>query len=153
MSASLQLTNRFREVLLDGLWIANTNYKKQLSDVTWQQANIKIGSLNTIAALIYHINYYIEGILPVFDGGALEIRDKFSFDAPPINSEKDWNTLRTSLLKNAELFALKVEALGNDDLQKPFVDEKYGSYQRNIEGMIEHCYYHLGQISLIKKIL
>jgi len=108
MSASLQLANRFREVLLDGLWIANTNYKKQLSDLTWQQANTKIGSLNTIAALTYHINYYIDGILPVFDGGTLKIRDKFSFDAPPINSEKDWNTLRTSLLKNAELFALKV---------------------------------------------
>jgi hypothetical protein len=24
--------------LIDGLWIANTNFKDQLSDVTWEQA-------------------------------------------------------------------------------------------------------------------
>jgi hypothetical protein len=34
-----------------------------------------------------------------------------------------------------------------------FVDEKYGTYLRNIEAMIEHSYYHLGQIVLIRKIL
>lgn len=28
-----------------------------------------------------------------------------------------------------------------------------GSYLRNIEGVIEHSYYHLGQISLIKKMI
>ena len=38
-------------------------------------------------------------------------------------------------------------------LKENFVDEKYGSYLRNIDGMIEHCYYHLGQIVLIKKII
>jgi len=38
-------------------------------------------------------------------------------------------------------------------LDSVFVDEKYGTYLRNIEGVIEHCYYHLGQISLIKKLV
>ena len=38
-------------------------------------------------------------------------------------------------------------------LDENFVDEKYGNYTRNIDGMIEHSYYHLGQISLIKKII
>jgi len=33
------------------------------------------------------------------------------------------------------------------------VEEKYGNYQRNIDGMIEHSYYHLAQIVVIKKIL
>ncbi len=31
-----EIANRFREVLLDGTWIANTNYQDQLSNVTWQ---------------------------------------------------------------------------------------------------------------------
>ena len=34
-----------------------------------------------------------------------------------------------------------------------FFDEKYGTYLRNIEGVIEHSYYHLGQISLLKKMI
>ena len=58
-----------------------------------------------------------------------------------------------SLITNAEVFANKVEQLEDNQLLDAFVDEKYGSYQRNIEGMIEHCYYHLGQISLIKKMI
>jgi hypothetical protein len=36
---------------------------------------------------------------------------------------------------------------------KPFIDEKYGTFLRNIEGVIEHSYYHLGQISLIRKMI
>tara|TARA_R110001632_G_scaffold89433_5_gene192846 strand:- start:6827 stop:7288 length:462 start_codon:yes stop_codon:yes gene_type:complete len=153
MKSSILLANRFREVLLDGLWIANTNYKHQLSDLTWQQATTKIGSLNTIVAITFHINYYIGGVLPVFDGGSLDIKDKYSFDAPEITSQEDWKSLVNSLIVNAEIFANKVEQLEDKQLINAFVDQKYGSYQRNIEGMIEHCYYHLGQISLIKKMV
>jgi hypothetical protein len=38
-------------------------------------------------------------------------------------------------------------------LDQPFVEEKYGSYWRNIEGVIEHSYYHLGQVLLIQKVV
>ena len=43
--------------------------------------------------------------------------------------------------------------MSNEKFNEPFVDEKYGLYLRNIDGMIEHSYYHLGQISLINKLL
>ena len=63
MSTTLQLAKRFREVILDGLWIANTNFKDQLKDVTWEQATTKIADLNTIAMLTFHIDYYITNLL------------------------------------------------------------------------------------------
>jgi uncharacterized damage-inducible protein DinB len=153
METSHQLANRFREVILNGKWIANTNLKDQLGDVHLKQATRKIGSLNTIAALTFHINYYIAGILNVFEGGNLEIRDKYSFDLPPIRSAEDWDRLRNELWSNAEKFAGHVERMSDEKLNATFVDEKYGTYRRNIEGMIEHSYYHLGQISLIKKMI
>ena len=153
MESSTQIANRFREVLLDGKWIANTNYKDQLSNITWEQASHKIGSLNTIAALTYHINYYVAGVLNVFEGGNLEISDKYSFDFPPINSKGDWENLRNDLTTNSEKFASHIESMSAETLESTFVDEKYGTYRRNIEGMVEHSYYHLGQISLIKKML
>lgn len=152
MKTPLQLANRFREVLLDGKWVAGTNYKELLSDISWQQAKQKVDSLNTIVALTFHINYYIAGVLKVFDGGALEIHDKYSFDFAPINSSESWNELRDSLFANAERFAKHLESLSDEKLNETFVDTKYGTYNRNIEGMIEHCYYHLGQISLLKKL-
>ncbi len=147
------IANRFREVILNGVWIANTNYKDQLLNLTWEQATLKIESLNTIAALTFHINYYIAGVLNVFEGGLLEIRDKYSFDLPPINSQKDWEVFLTAFLKNAEKFATLVEQMSDKKLAEMFVNNKYGSYQRNIEGIIEHSYYHLGQITLIKKLI
>ncbi len=152
MKHSKQLADRFREVLLNGKWIANTNFKDLLSSVTWQHATKKVGSLNTIAALAFHVNYYIAGILNVFEGGELEIRDKYSFDMPPLNSKADWDQLLNDMWTNSEMFANHVESLSNEALSASFVKEQYGSYQRNIEAIIEHSYYHLGQISLINKM-
>jgi hypothetical protein len=147
------LAARLREVLLSGKWIANTNFKDQLVSISWEQALKKVDNLNTIALLTFHINYYLQGLLQVFNGGPLEIRDKYSFDLPEIKSESDWNKLVDTFLSNAELFAIKVEQMDESRLDQPFVDEKYGSYYRNIEGVIEHSYYHLGQISLIRKMI
>ena len=153
MSRIESITNRLNEVFLNGIWIANTNYKLQLQAVTPEQAIHKIGNLNTIAALTYHINYYLAGLLQVFDGGKLEIKDKYSFDLPEIQSEKDWEQLVNIFFTNAEKFVSKVQQMADEKLDAPFADEKYGTYLRNIEGVIEHSYYHLGQISLIKKLI
>ncbi|MBL3550088.1 MULTISPECIES: DinB family protein [unclassified Chryseobacterium] len=153
MSSAVQLSKRFREVLLDGLWIANTNFKDQLSGVSWEQAVTKVSSLNTIAMLTFHIHYYIAGIINVFEGGALEIKDQYSFDLPVIESQAQWEELLSQLWADAEKFAGLVERIPDDQLDEVFADEKYGTYRRNIDGMIEHSYYHLGQITLIKKLL
>ncbi|WP_299256207.1 DinB family protein [uncultured Aquimarina sp.] len=153
MTKSELIANRLREVLLNGTWIANTNYKQQIESMTWQQANQKIETLNTIAILTYHINYYLGGILNVFIGGKLEIKDKFSFDMPPVTSETDWKNLISEFLTNAEEFILQIEKMDDQKLDEIFIDQKYGTYLRNIEGFIEHSYYHLGQISLIKKLI
>lgn len=153
MSTTSQLAKRFREVLLDGKWIANTNFKEQLSDVTWEQATTKIDSLNTIAMLTFHIDYYIAGLVNVFEGGDLEIKDKFSFDLLPIESQEQWEALLNKLWNDSEKFAILLEQMQDSKLDEVFVDEKYGTYLRNIDGMIEHSYYHLGQITLIKKMI
>jgi hypothetical protein len=153
MTRNLIIASRIREVLLNGHWIANTNFKEQIQNINWQQAIQKIDTLNTIAALTYHINYYLGGLLNAFENGKLEIRDKYSFDIPQISSETDWNKLVADFLDNSEKFAKQVEQMNDYTFDQPFIDEKYGSYLRNIEGVIEHSYYHLGQISLIKKMI
>ncbi len=150
---SKEIANRFREVFLDGTWIANTNYKKQLHTITYKQAIQKKYSLNTIAELTYHINYYLKGILPVFKGEKLEIKDKFSFCSMETLTEEEWGVLKNELIVNAEIFAKYIEEMSETKLEETFENKKYGTYRRNIEGVIEHAYYHLGQISLIKKMI
>jgi hypothetical protein len=153
MTRNLTIASRLREVLLDGHWIANTNFKEQLLSVNWEQATQKIGNLNTIAALTYHLNYYLAGLLAALENGKLEISDKFSFDLPEIKSEEEWDKLVTAFLNNSKTFADRVEQMDDSIFDQPFVDEKYGSYLRNIEGVIEHSYYHLGQVSLLRKMI
>ena len=153
MKQTSELAKRFREVFLNGTWVANTNYKHQLTGLDWEMATARLDSVNTIAVLAQHIHYYIKGVKNVFDGGSLDIKDKYSFDFPPIRSQEEWENFLTRFWNDAEEFALLVEQLPEEKLSEAFVDEKYGSYQRNIDGMIEHGYYHLGQIVLLKKIL
>ena len=153
MPKSLEIANRFREVILNGTWIANTNFKDQLVDLDWQIATKRVDSLNTIADLAQHIHYYISGILNVFNGGSLDIKDQFSFNFPPIASQEQWNLFLNRFWNDAEEFARKVEVMSDEKLNSVFVDEKYGTFKRNIEAMIEHSYYHLGQIVIIKKML
>jgi len=153
MTRSQFIANRAKEVLLDGDWIATTNIKEQLGSITWEQATYKVSTLNTIAALTYHINYYLGGLINVFAGGDLEIRDRYSFDVPEIKSAQDWQMLIADYLSNAKKFVEYVSIMPDGKLDEPFVDEKYGTYQRNIEGIIEHCYYHFGQIVIIRKMI
>ena len=153
MNRNAFIANRLREVLLDGRWIANTNYKEQLLNTSWEQAIHTVSNLNTIAALTFHINYYLSGLLRAFATEALDISDKFSFDLATLTSEKDWNKLVSEFLANAEAFVNEVAHMEASKFDQPFIDEKYGTYLRNIEGVIEHSYYHLGQIVMIRKLV
>jgi len=127
MTRNITIASRLREVLLNGHWIANTNYKEQIQNINWEQATQKVANLNTIAALTYHINYYLEGLLNAFENGKLEISDKYSFDLPPIIAEADWNKLVADFLNNSEKFANKVELMDDSYFDQPFIDEKYGT--------------------------
>ena len=153
MESPSQIAKRFREVVLNGTWVAGTNFRDQLTNVSAEQATQKIGSLNTIALLASHIHYYISGILNVLEGGTLDIRDKFSFDFPAVKSQEDWEKVLNKFWNDSEKFANLVEQMTEEKLNGDFTDRMYGSYQRNINAMIEHCYYHLGQIVLIKKLI
>lgn len=153
MKATKEIAERFREVILNGTWIANTNFKHQLDGLNWQVATRKIENFNTIALLAQHIHYYINGINNVFKGGTLDIRDAYSFDFPALESQQDWDNFLQKFWNDSEEFALYVEQMPDEKLESGFVDVKYGTYRRNIDAMIEHSYYHLGQIVLLKKML
>lgn len=147
------LALRLRELFHHGKWIANTNYKEQLQSISLSEATQKVGNLNSITLLAFHINYYLKGLLNVMEGGALNISDKYSFSMPELHTENDWKQLAEALLHHAETFAMRVEQMPEETLDAAFVDAQYGTWQRNIEAVIEHGYYHLGQIALLRKLI
>ena len=147
------LANRLREVLLSGTWIANTNWQMELSDINFELAMKKIPNTNRIYDLSFHILYYIKGINHFFQTGKLEIKDSLSFPAIDLQNNEEWQDLKDDLIYQSEIFANSIEEMNESNLQQDFFDEKYGSYLRNIDGQIEHAYYHLGQVILLKKML
>lgn len=152
MNLSQQLAKHFREVFWGGNW-TSVNCKDSLQDISWQQATAKVFNLNTIAALVYHINYYVAAVSMVLQGQPLNASDKYSFDLSPIQSEKDWEALLNKFWSDADRFAILLEQLPQNKLWDDFSDGKYGNYYRNIQGIIEHTHYHLGQVVLLKKML
>lgn len=152
MTLSKQIAKNFRDVFFGGNWTA-VNLKDTLQGVTWEQAVAKVYDLNTIAMLVFHINYYVDAVLKVLYGEGLNASDKFAFDVEPIKSEGDWQKLVSKTMTQAEQFAAEIEKWDDGKFFEDFTDPKYGNNYRNIVGIIEHTHYHLGQIVLIKKML
>ncbi len=152
MNLPQQTAKHFRDVHFGGNW-TSVNLQDTLAGVSWQKATAKVHDLNTIAALVYHINYYVGAALKVLQGQALDASDKFSFELPPMQSQADWENLLNKTSSDAENFANLLEQLPESVFGEIFTDEKYGNYYRNIAGIIEHIHYHLGQIVIIKKLL
>lgn len=145
------LARQLEEVLLHGTWIANTNFKEVMSGLTLSEATHRSQGKNSIAMLVYHINYYMAGVLNVLQGGTLNIRDRYSFDMPDLHTEADWEALQHTFLDNAKTFITAVRNMPQEVWPRTFVKSEYGTYRRNIDGFIAHSYYHLGQMVLLKK--
>lgn len=154
MTVSAEIARHVRELHFgeNPTWL---DLKNSLADVTWQQATTRVDALNTIAALVYHIHFFVRVGLKVLEGEPLNARDsaEYSFDVPPIESGEDWERLLAQVWSDAERFASAVEQLPERRLWETFVGEQYGNHYRNLHGVIEHSYYHLGQIVLMKKLL
>jgi hypothetical protein len=147
----VQLAKHFRDVHFGGNW-TTTNLKDVLSDISWEQAVKKHEDFNTIAALVYHVNYFVGALLQVLQGGPLDAHDKYSFDVPELKSQEEWKAMVSRVLDEADLAAQLIEKLPEEKLEEDFADKKYGSYHRNILGIIEHTHYHLGQIVILKRM-
>jgi len=150
--ASAQIAQHLKAVHFGGNW-TSVNLKDTLAGVTWEQAVTKVHTFNTIAVLVYHMNYYIDAVRKVLEGGPLEAKDAYSFDLQPITGAEGWERLQQKTWADAEAFATLVEQLPEERLGELFVKEPYGNYYRNVHGIIEHTHYHLGQIVLIKKLV
>ena len=152
MTQTALISQHFKGIFFGGNWTA-VNVRDTITPISLEQAKTKINDCNTIAALVFHINYYIEGVLPVFEGGTLDIKDKFSYDTPDFETEELWDKFKIQLLQNAENLNNRISALSETELYQTFVEEKYGSYYSNIHGLIEHTHYHLGQITILIKLI
>ncbi|MEM7161951.1 MAG: DUF1572 domain-containing protein [Bacteroidota bacterium] len=151
-NAASLLAKHLENVHFGGNW-CGVDLRDLLKDVDLQLALKKFRSSHSLAELTFHLNYYIEGLIEVFKGGELSIKDKFSYDIPEIKSEEEWERMKAQSFRNATEFSNLLSHMNEDKMGEVFVEEKYGIYFSNVLGIIEHCHYHLGQMVLLKRFL
>jgi hypothetical protein len=152
MATSQHLAQHLQQVFFGGNWSCSC-LQTQLEDVTWQEAIAPNPYGNNIATLTYHIGYYVDAIIPVINGGELLAKDALSFNHPPVHNTTDWGAMVQHIMQQATVLVGLLNTLPDTIWEQTFVASKYGTYYRNILGLIEHTHYHLGQIALIKKII
>ena len=151
MALSKEIARQIREMHFGQNW-TGSSLKDQLQDLDWKAATASEDSLNSIAVLIFHANYYIERTLSALKTGKLDAHDMYSFALPPIKSEEAWQHFLSKVWQDAEEFASMIEKMPDEKMWDIMIEEKYGTYYRNFLGIIEHFHYHLGQIAILRKI-
>lgn len=147
---SKSLALHLHQVFFGGNW-TYSNLREVLKDIDLAKATANRNESNSIALLTFHIGYFVSALLTVMQEKPLIANDKYSFTPPPLNTDDDWNSMVSSIFNEVEILVKLIDAMPDDKLWETFVEEKYGNYFRNINGVIEHTHYHLGQIPLLKK--
>jgi hypothetical protein len=152
MSLAKQVAKHLRDVHFGGNW-STVDLKTTLSEVTLEQATKQVYSLNSIFAITFHMDYYLDVLITILEENKLEGKDELSWISETPKTKEEWEGFLQNMWQKAEKAALLVEKIPDDKLTENFIDPKYGTNYRNIAGMVEHSYYHLGQIVIVKKLL
>lgn len=152
MNTTSQIAKHLREFHFGGNW-TGVSLKEKIKDVSFEESITKVKSFHNIATLIFHMDFYIDASITFLEGGPLEAADEKSFLFQEPSNEEEWKLLLESTWANARKLADLVEFLPEEKLGEPFESEKNGIYYRCLHGIIEHCHYHLGQISIIKTLI
>ena len=148
-----QLIGIHLQQFITGPNLTGSHMSQHLDDVSIEEAATSLYGLNSIAQLVFHIHYYINAVGEVLEGKPLLAKDSLSFDAPLITTEAAWELQKEQLYAATQRCAQLAKYLNQEQLKEEFVLKKYGSYEHNLVGLLEHSHYHFGQIVIIKKIL
>lgn len=152
MSDSYNLAAHIRGLYFGGNWTA-VHLRDVLNNTSLAEALYHIEGAPTILALAYHLHYFTRAQLGVLRGDGLHADDRQSFDHPEIIHDQEWMAFLETLWTEAREYCERVEQLDISTLDKPFVEERYGTYRSNIMGNIEHAHYHLGQITMLRRLV
>ena len=148
MKFSEAIAQHFYEVNYGNNW-TDASVKDALQGITWEQASKKIGAANTIASLLFHMDFYNMVVYDRLLGNKRNFEHEESLRVE-INNEEDWQELQDRYFANV---AKIHQAILQFDESLLFEQKTKNTPYKNLHGLIEHIHYHLGQISLLKKLV
>jgi hypothetical protein len=148
MKLTEAIAQHFYEVHYGNNW-TDASVKDALEGVTWQKASKKIGNANTIALLLFHMDFYNKVVYDRLVGIKRHFEHEESLEAE-VNSEEDWQQLQQAYFANV---AKIHQAILQFDESLLFEQKTKNTPYKNLHGLIEHIHYHLGQINMLKKLV
>lgn len=148
MKLTEAIAQHFYEVNYGGNW-TDAAVKDALKDITYEQATKKIGSANTIALLLFHMDFYNMVVYDRLVGNKRSFQHEESLQ-PDIKNEKEWQQLQQTYFDNVDRIHKAILAFDESLLFE--VKTKNTPY-KNLHGLVEHIHYHLGQINILKRII
>ncbi|HEY1869641.1 MAG TPA: DinB family protein [Chitinophagaceae bacterium] len=132
----------------------DVNIADTIKDISWQQAQQKTaGSSNTIASLLHHLYYWNGIIMQRMKGETPVIPEVNGYDVETLSSEADWIALKERTHQSFVELAESVRSFPEEKLLENYTQSIPSSYYRNMQGIVEHAHYHLGQMVILKKLL
>ncbi|NNV56411.1 DinB family protein [Limnovirga soli] len=152
MQTSAAIALQMKEVYEGGNW-SEVDLAATLADITWAEANIITPvSANSIAAILIHLQFYNNVVKDRLAGINTAIPDTNGFDVPKMKNAADWKLLQQNSFASALALMDVVSALPDEKLFEVLTSSGVTVY-KTLHGVVEHAYYHLGQIVMLKKII
>jgi hypothetical protein len=145
MSKSVLIASRVRALFFGPNW-TETSLSELLEQNDFHQfIHTRIGQ-QSAAAVLFHLHYYQKAQLTVLQGGPLTAKDAESFHHPKWEVESDWLQFGSTVIDTGRALEAAIATWPESIWSEPFVKADYGSYETNLIGMLEHSYYHFGQL-------
>lgn len=152
MDINQQIANHLKEAFEGNNW-SDVNVKDSLTGITLGEATtVTKASPNTIADLLYHITFYNKAICERLRGNEPVINEANGFDTPRLTSEEDWIQLKNNAFNTVQQLVDRIRNFPDNKLSEENPPGK-GTFYKKLHGVIEHNYYHLGQIVILKNLV
>jgi uncharacterized damage-inducible protein DinB len=135
-------------------WFGN-NLQQQLEGITAEKATIIPQNLNhSIAEIINHMMAWRLFIIEKLNGNAgYEVWETdLDWVKIPHLSESDWQKLQNQLAENQALLVKTISEKG-EALLETKVDGREYNFRLMLNGIVQHDIYHIGQISIVRKLV
>lgn len=152
MSITNTLSDNLENAFRGNNW-TDVSIAATLVDISFAQANLRTAaSPNTIAMLVNHLWYWNTVILQRMAGDDPVVPLTNGFDPDPITSESEWQALVSKAERSFNELAAAIRNYPLDKLGSR-TNRNASTISENLFGIVEHAYYHLGQVVILKHIV
>lgn len=132
---------------------AEVNLQLILDNITDTQANLKVpGFKNSIHQIAQHLIADTRVVTQRLEGINYQLSDDENWIPDHKIKDLNWQETRSKLLESPQLLIEKLQTVDDAYLNNEII-KGYSTVYVTLHGYIQHSYYHIGQISVMAKIL